>query len=199
MKIRMIAFMMLVLFLSGCIQKKEPQIEDTDHYVFIYPVAIYETELINQQGMTSDGEWLYVTHRDIDADRTPTELAKLDLSTMKVCKDVVLGEGHFNSLSYLNGKIYATAGDVESKAEPGKEKLPGWEQISLREIETLVRIVANITKNQADYQTIAVIDPDALTIEQTKRTDESAWGLDIYQFSETTAPVIGIYVGSSSL
>lgn len=61
------------------------------------------------QGMCGDGTYLYLAHHV--ADTANMWIKKIDIASMSEVTDVNTGgTGHFNSLSYLNGKLYASGG-----------------------------------------------------------------------------------------
>ena len=60
------------------------------------------------QGMAGDGTYLYLTNRANSSATTAMKITRLNMSTMAVVDTHTVGQGHYNSLYYYEGKLYGT-------------------------------------------------------------------------------------------
>lgn len=119
--------------------KNSMQWGENDQYWRITASEKWETGLVHSQGMTSDGSYIYLTHRSSGDDSTVMKIAKLNMNdSMQSVLDASISTGHFNMLDCYNGIIYASAGALTSgKADYTKVKVIKATDLSVISTKTL--------------------------------------------------------------
>lgn len=88
--------------------------DDLDQFGHLYPDEVHYTGLGNSQGMACDGTNIYLTNRGSVANTTPMKVTKMSLSDYTVAGTHTLTSGHYNSLYYYGGKLYASGAAVST-------------------------------------------------------------------------------------
>ena len=109
------------------------------------------------QGMTTDGTNLLVAyHSQSD---TQIKIAKIPVSTMNVASRTDVGtDGHFNSMEYANGKIYASAGAGGYVGDYTKMAIIDGNTLKLEKIVTLPDAFWTIGVNDFNLEGETILD-----------------------------------------
>ncbi len=152
-------------------------INDPDRSHKLVCSGVFETGMTNCQGMACDGEYIYLTHRPSIDDTTTMLISKYRISTdggltLEKVGSGSLTEGHYNSLYYYEGKLYACGAGVKTGTSE-----PDYSMAAVIDAETLNLISRKpVPKNWG----IGIHRFNAITGPVTALLPERARNIDLY-------------------